>query len=60
VAVEPGMVLAGIAGFRRSFITSLADYWKIGTHLTDSLKRRCGCKFNTIVEDGVIHAKPVQ
>jgi hypothetical protein len=59
VAVEPGMVLAGIAGFGRAFITSLADCWKVGIHLTDALKRSCGCKFDTIVEDGVIHAKPV-
>jgi hypothetical protein len=60
VAVKTGMVLAGIARFGRLFITSLTDDWKIFVHRSNTLDCCCSGKFDAFVENGAVHAEPIQ
>ncbi len=59
MAVEAGMMLAGVTRFRWSFITSLTGGWKVGVQRSDSLDGSGAGEFNTVKKDGAVHSEPI-
>ena len=59
MAVEAGMMLAGVPRFGWSFITSLTGGWKVGVQRSDSLEGSGAGKFDTVTKDGAVHSEPI-
>ena len=60
MAVKACMVSAGVVGFGWSFVTSRTSGGEISVQGSDALDGGCSGEFNTVKENGRIHAKPVE